>query len=362
MAVPLTSLSHGAGCGCKLSAADLRPIVAGLPAPGRPARARRDRHLRRRRCRAPDRRPRDRADRRLLHADRRRPLLVRPDRRHQRALRHLRDGRRARLRAESRRVPARDARRESLREILRGGAGRRGWRRARRSSAGTRSTTRSPSTGSRSRASCTPTRCCATPAAGRATRWCSPSRSARARSPRRSSAAWRRRSSWRAAIEVMTTLNARAACGPRGGRPRADRRDGLRAARSHPRARAGRRLAARSTPRPSRRSRACLSCWRRAALAGGSRRNRADADDLHVLGRRRPGSRARLVCDAMTSGGLLAAVSPRGRGRSTAGSSATRTPASRARIPRDILLPLGHNVHGTLTELFCGSRKLLVTS
>ena len=28
---PLTSLSHGAGCGCKLSAADLRPIVAGLP-------------------------------------------------------------------------------------------------------------------------------------------------------------------------------------------------------------------------------------------------------------------------------------------------------------------------------------------
>src|SRR4051795_4043091 len=31
MAPALTSLSHGAGCGCKLSAADLRPIVAGLP-------------------------------------------------------------------------------------------------------------------------------------------------------------------------------------------------------------------------------------------------------------------------------------------------------------------------------------------
>jgi selenide,water dikinase len=29
----LTSLSHGAGCGCKLSAADLRPIVAGLRRP-----------------------------------------------------------------------------------------------------------------------------------------------------------------------------------------------------------------------------------------------------------------------------------------------------------------------------------------
>jgi selenide,water dikinase len=32
----LTSLSHGAGCGCKLSAADLRPIVAGLPRPSDP--------------------------------------------------------------------------------------------------------------------------------------------------------------------------------------------------------------------------------------------------------------------------------------------------------------------------------------
>ena len=32
MTVPLTSLSHGAGCGCKTGAADLRPIVAGLPA------------------------------------------------------------------------------------------------------------------------------------------------------------------------------------------------------------------------------------------------------------------------------------------------------------------------------------------
>jgi selenide,water dikinase len=31
MSPALTSLSHGAGCGCKLSAADLRPILAGLP-------------------------------------------------------------------------------------------------------------------------------------------------------------------------------------------------------------------------------------------------------------------------------------------------------------------------------------------
>ena len=32
MAVPLTSLSHGAGCGCKLPAAALHALVAGLPA------------------------------------------------------------------------------------------------------------------------------------------------------------------------------------------------------------------------------------------------------------------------------------------------------------------------------------------
>jgi selenide,water dikinase len=32
MTVPLTSLSHGAGCGCKIGAAELKPIVAGLPA------------------------------------------------------------------------------------------------------------------------------------------------------------------------------------------------------------------------------------------------------------------------------------------------------------------------------------------
>ena len=32
----LTSLSHGAGCGCKLSAAELRPIIASLPRPDDP--------------------------------------------------------------------------------------------------------------------------------------------------------------------------------------------------------------------------------------------------------------------------------------------------------------------------------------
>src|SRR5436190_1743203 len=36
MPIALTSLSHGAGCGCKLSAADLRPILAGIARPADP--------------------------------------------------------------------------------------------------------------------------------------------------------------------------------------------------------------------------------------------------------------------------------------------------------------------------------------
>jgi selenide,water dikinase len=43
------------------------------------------------------------------------------------------------------------------------------------------------------------------------------------------------------------------------------------------------------------------------ALAGGSRRNRADADTFTTWGDV-DDARKRLVCDAMTSGGLLAAV------------------------------------------------------
>src|ERR671917_69186 len=36
MPAALTSLSHGAGCGCKLPAAALRPILAALPRPAAP--------------------------------------------------------------------------------------------------------------------------------------------------------------------------------------------------------------------------------------------------------------------------------------------------------------------------------------
>ncbi len=44
------------------------------------------------------------------------------------------------------------------------------------------------------------------------------------------------------------------------------------------------------------------------ALAGGSRRNRADAERFTTWGADVPEPRRRLLCDAMTSGGLLAAV------------------------------------------------------
>jgi selenide,water dikinase len=46
------------------------------------------------------------------------------------------------------------------------------------------------------------------------------------------------------------------------------------------------------------------------ALAGGSRRNRADADTFTTWSPAVPDPLRRLCCDAMTSGGLLAAVSP----------------------------------------------------
>src|SRR5215218_3661821 len=44
------------------------------------------------------------------------------------------------------------------------------------------------------------------------------------------------------------------------------------------------------------------------ALAGGSRRNRADAERFTAWGDGVPEPRRRLLCDAMTSGGLLAAI------------------------------------------------------
>ena len=45
-----------------------------------------------------------------------------------------------------------------------------------------------------------------------------------------------------------------------------------------------------------------------AALAGGSRRNRADAETFTTWAPDVAEARRRLVCDAMTSGGLLAAL------------------------------------------------------
>ncbi len=47
-----------------------------------------------------------------------------------------------------------------------------------------------------------------------------------------------------------------------------------------------------------------------AAVAGGTRRNRAHAEEYATFAAGVSAARAWLVCDAMTSGGLLAAVAP----------------------------------------------------
>ena len=97
--------------------------------------------------------------------------------------------------------------------------------------------------------------------------------------------------------------------GARRRRPRADRRDRLRPAR--PPARAGRRQRARRRGRGRRRARhegALELLEDDRCVAGGSRRNRADAETFTRWGDGVPEVRRRLLSDAMTSGGLLAAV------------------------------------------------------
>ena len=125
---------------------------------------------RRRRGRLPgERRARAGPDGRLLHADRRRPLRLRPDRGRERGLRRLRDGRPARHGPQPGRVLARAARSRGARRDParrrrdRGGGGRS------RSSAAIRSTIRSRSTGSRSPASPIPSASSATRPRGRET-------------------------------------------------------------------------------------------------------------------------------------------------------------------------------------------------
>ena len=95
-------------------------------------------------------------DRRLLHPDRRRPVRLRPGRRRQRPLRHLRDGRRAAARAQPRRLPAGRARRGGPRRDPRAAARRSREAAGVGSPAATRSTTPSRSTGWPSPGSSTP--------------------------------------------------------------------------------------------------------------------------------------------------------------------------------------------------------------
>ncbi len=113
------------------------------------------------------------------------------------------------------------------------------------------------------------------------------------------------------AVEVMTTLNDRAAEHARARRrARAHRRHRLRAARPRPRAGGGQRAGGRDRRgRRARDRRRAGRCWRprtrsRAARSGTG----ADAEPFTTWADAVPEPRRRLLCDAMTSGGLLAAV------------------------------------------------------
>ena len=125
MTTPTTVPAHFACSGRRLRLQDPAGRARGRrPRPGRPdlaGPARRARH--RRRCRRHDRRarPRGRGDRRLLHSRRRRPLRLGPDRRGQRALRRLRDGRPPVLAVNLLSLAARKVPFSVAREVLRGG-------------------------------------------------------------------------------------------------------------------------------------------------------------------------------------------------------------------------------------------------
>ena len=138
------------------------------------------------------RRPGDRLDGRLLHPDRRRPVRLRPDRRDQRAVRRLRDGRAADHGAEPRRVLARrSSAARCCATILRGGSdvGGRGRRRGRRRALDRRPRAEVRDGGHRHGAP--GPRCCATRPRAPATSCGCRSRSAAAWPPRRRSAGWR---------------------------------------------------------------------------------------------------------------------------------------------------------------------------
>ena len=76
------------------------------------------------------------------------------------------------------------------------------------------------------------------------------------------------------------------------------------------------------------------------AVSGGSRRNREWAESFATYDADVPEAQRRLVCDAMTSGGLLVAL-PAGAGGGAGG--AGRRPPGRRRAGRDPGAALGHS-------------------
>ena len=119
----LTEYAACAGCASKLAAGELAQVLGDHPAHRRRPRPRRLPDRGRCRCVPVGGRTGARADGRFLHADRRRPVQLRPDRRGQRAERRLRDGRRAAHGARDRRAAeGRSGRGRRSRAIFRGGS------------------------------------------------------------------------------------------------------------------------------------------------------------------------------------------------------------------------------------------------
>ena len=319
MAVKLTSLSHGAGCGCKLPASVLHPMLAGFPAPDDP------------RVLVGSATADDAAVYQLREdlaivqtVDFFTPIVDDPyDFGRIAATNALSDvyamGGEPVSALNLVAFPLETLGGDVLAEILRGG--RDAVADAGASIVGGHSIDDpEPKYGLavtgvvRPRATCSPTR-----AGGRATSSSSPSRSAPAWSRRPQARDGRRRprrASDGGHVRVQPRRRARRA---RGRRARADRRDGVRPRRALPRAGARERVAAELDAAAVPAIDGVLELLEAGeeAVAGGTRRNREWSATFTTFGDDVPEARRWLACDAMTSGGLLAAVPPERAGEAT---------------------------------------------
>ena len=335
----LTRFSHGAGCACKLRPPTCAPCSAWCAASthgaARPRPARRARHRRRRRRVPAPRRSRDRRHHRLLHPDRRRPVRLGPHRGHQRAVRRLRDGRRAAARAQPGGVAARGLCRSSCSPACSTAAPTSCGRAGALVAGGHSIDDAEPKYGLAVVGTVDPARVL-TNAGARRRRRARADQADRARRDldRASSATPRRPELLDEAVRVMTDAQRRRPrrrARARRRRARRDRRHRLRPAR--PPARAARRLRRRGRARRRRGARdrrACASCSPTGMVAGGTQRNHAFVERHRRLGR---APRGRSSCSSPTRRPRAGCCSPSIRPLARPISS-TRSDGTRRSPPR----------------------------